>query len=298
MSARPDPNANRQPGEPFRYKPRPKLEASDPTLIDRMVQAGMHNMSHEEAAAILGVSRSTLELFWESSPDHRAAFDAGKQLRKARLRAIVDRHAMLDPPTARFLAKNELGMSDDPSKAKADEASAAATNLAMSKDEAIARIREIRQRLISASPARETARETIQRSESRYARRAAELGDEVEDVDEAAQSAGAMGPEGLLGSEEARGGGESADRARSAPPAPIRAQQEGSAQSQAGEGGALEKLHARIAELEASAVRKNPRKDGKPHTDRTKAPVDSATNRSQEGRSRVPGRLPGRIERR
>jgi hypothetical protein len=75
-------------------------------------------------------------------------------------------------------------------------------------------------------------------------------------------------------------------------------QSEGRSQPQAHEGGpqtAIAALQARLAQLEASAVRKNPRKDGKPHTDRTKVAVDSGPNKLQEGLRHAPGRLPGRL---
>jgi hypothetical protein len=76
------------------------------------------------------------------------------------------------------------------------------------------------------------------------------------------------------------------------------------AQPQAHESGplkALKELTERMGALEASAVRKNPRKDGKPHTDRTKpaqAAVASATNTGDEEGDHAPPKLPGRIERR
>lgn len=59
---------------------------------------------------------------------------------------------------------------------------------------------------------------------------------------------------------------------------------------------ALDDALRRIKDLEASIVRKNPRKDGQPHTDRTQQ-VAQPANRVQEGINGGPPLLPGRIQR-
>ena len=146
--ARPDPNAQRPGGSPFKYKPRPKLDPLDEALEGQMVQAGMLNLTQPAAAAMLGVGKSTLLDFWEANPRFREAYEQGKRLREVKLRAIGDRHMVGDPATWRFMAKNELGLSDDPSKAKADEATAGAIHQAMTRQEADKRILELKAKLI------------------------------------------------------------------------------------------------------------------------------------------------------
>lgn len=232
-----DPNAGKKPSDPWVYRPGSLLQPSD-RLTLQMLQCGMKNLTHEETAAVLGVGRTYLEKFWAENPDHRQAFLDGKQMRKVKLRATLDMHAQLDPATARFLAKNELALSDDPSKAKLDE-QATKTLKGMSREEANKRILELTPKLIGSSVSRETY--TTQEQ---------------------------------------------------APP-----QEASQGQAQAFPLPAVKDLQARLAELEASTVRKNPRKDGQPHTDRTKAPpVDAAPNSRQEVRpAHAPQRLPGRL---
>lgn len=278
-----DPNGERKPGEPFRYKPGIALEPSE-GLIQRFLQCGMKNLTHEETAAILGVSRSTLELFWGKHEDHKQAFLDGKQMRKVKLRAMGDTHAALDPATWRFVAKNELGLSDDPSKARLDE-QATKTLKGMTREEANKRILELKPKLIGEQ--RIVSRETyttqengdVEAAESRDRPMRGELSPSAKGTGESPQGGGA--PQGQVSAGEGRG---------SAPAA----------------GKAVEALQKRLAELEASAVRKNPRKDGQPHTDRsklseaTKGPrkegPDRDANRRQEIKpAHAPGRLPGRL---
>lgn len=283
MSTNTDPNANRKPSEPFRYRPRPKLEPEDEALSQQMLQLGMLDVTHEEAAAVLGVSRSSLEAFWKEHPSFREHFEAGKQLDKVRLRKTLRMHAQLDPGTARYLSKQMLGMSDDPSKAKLDEQ--ATKNLkGMSREEANKRILELTPKLIGSNVPRETGKDD---------------GNQGQEADGAA--AGQRSAELLRSG--GRGGSAQAPQAqgRSVPLGP---QQEGGGKQ--GPGQALEKLQARLAELEASAVRKNPRKDGAPHTDRTKldeqrpgprkeGPDRDANTRQEMRPAHAPPRLPGRL---
>src|SRR5262245_5315779 len=129
--------SERPPGAamPLVYKPRPLLEP-DERLLAQMQVIGGYKVSQEEAAALLGVSRDTLRLFWEKHPEYREHYEAGRTLRRVKVRRLLDMHAITDAGTARFLAKNELGLSDDPSKAKADEAAAREANKRMSGEEA------------------------------------------------------------------------------------------------------------------------------------------------------------------
>lgn len=276
VSARPDPNAARKGGDPFIYKPRPKLDVADETLLQRMHQCGMHNMTHYQAAAVLGVSRDRLEDFWKLHPEYREAFEAGKHMRGAKIRILGDRHMALDPSTWRFVAKNELGMSDDPSKARADEAAAGLMHQQMDRGEIDKRILELHAKLGGFS--RESQ--------------------DIEEIQHADQAPAAARPD--PGAAERRP--KAAAPQAQGLPLLQRASQEGVAQPQAHESGplkALKELMERLGALEASAVRKSPRKDGKPHTDRTKpvqAAVAPATNTGDEG-DHAPPKLPGRIER-
>lgn len=266
MSARPDPNGDRKPGDPFVYKKLgPKLDPEDPTLEQKLHQCGLHNMTQDATAAVLGVSTDTLQRLWKAHPEFKEAFQAGKHMREAKLRIIGDRHMLTDPSTWRFIAKNELGMSDDPSKARLDETATKALKSQMTPAERKGRILELQAKLIG-------ERRIVSRDVSRG----------TDDADGADR----------VGAVQAQG--------RQDPQAAQRGQQEGLAQPQAHEGGpskAVAALQERLAQLEASAVRKNPRKDGQPHTDRTKTPVVPPANTRQEEREHAPSRLPGRIER-
>lgn len=267
MSTNTDPNGNRRPGEPFKYKPGKLLEPAD-GMEERFTATGMLNASHEECAAAFGVSRSTLEAFWADHPEMKEAFQHGKLLRRIKLRRTLDMHANLDAPTARFLAKNELGLSDDPSKAKADEAQAKALKR-MGRQEANSRILELTAKLVGETV---NGRETI--PERRIVSRET-ISDVSQGGDDAkaampVQSAGDVSrvPRDRLrhGSIPETGG---AGQAQALPQGETRT--------------AIEKLAQRLGELEASAVRKSPRKDGQPHTDRTKPPaaVAEPPNRGQ-----------------
>jgi hypothetical protein len=112
-----------------------------------MRQAGELKLTHAQTAVMLGVSRPTLELFWAEHPEFREEFERGKEIRAIKLKAIGDRHATLDPPTWRFLAKNELGLSDDPSKTVLQQEAAKA--IASGPDETRAKIMEITGKLIA-----------------------------------------------------------------------------------------------------------------------------------------------------
>lgn len=150
---------------PSRLKFTPRILKPGERLLNQMVNLGGLNVSQPEAAAVLGVNVSTLQEFWVHNPEYREAYEAGKSIRKFKIRALIDMHAVEDAPTARFLAKNELGMSDDPSKARADEANAGylAGKAKMSREEAERRINELRMKLI------EVPRETEKATEKQVA---------------------------------------------------------------------------------------------------------------------------------
>lgn len=277
MGSNADPNAARRPGEPFRYKPAKLLEASE-KLRDQMVQLGMLDTTHIEAAATLGVSRSTLEAFWAANPDFEEAYLAGKQLDKVRTRKLVRMHAVSDPGTARFLAKNLVGMSDDPSKAKLDETTAKALK-AVSKQEALGRILELQRKLVGGPVIEHDPHET-----------------DKNERNQSGEGVHAGARRGVShGADATRPGGAAPDQAQGQRVLPA-AGQEGGTQPSQGQGSTVERLQQRLAALEASVVRKNPRKDGASHTDRSQ-PVDAPANKSQKEAPHVPGRLPGRIGR-
>lgn len=253
----------------FRYKPRPKLEPSE-TLLEQMQTIATWGVSQEEAATALGCSKDTLRLFWLKHPEYQEAWEAGKEVRKIRLRRQLDMHAMSDPGTARFLAKNELGLSDDPSKARADEAQAETLKGRMARDELDKRLAELHGKMIEGTA------------------------EEIEDADgqRVARPVPAL-PRPQATRRPDHAGGHAL--AKEPPARPQTARPAGAQPKPAGV--PQEEVLRRIAEIEASMVRKYPRKDGQPHTDRSKTPVDKQTNKPQTGTTipGAPGRLPGRI---
>jgi hypothetical protein len=108
------------------YKPRPKLDPLDEALPRKLEALGRHHMSQKMAAAALGVSPDTLARFWDAHPEFKEHFERGEALGDIWINTTVREHAQTDAPTARFLAKNRLGLSDDPTKARLDEATTAA----------------------------------------------------------------------------------------------------------------------------------------------------------------------------
>jgi hypothetical protein len=105
---------------------------------------------------LLGVNRNYLAAFWGEHPEFREEYDTGREMRAIKLRAIGDRHASYDPATWRFLAKNELGLSDDPSKTKLQEE--AAKQLSSGPDETRARIMELTGKLVGVRNGEETVK--------------------------------------------------------------------------------------------------------------------------------------------
>jgi hypothetical protein len=309
----------------IRYKPGRLLDpAEDDRLLDKMTLAGTKNLTADETAVMLGVSASTLSKFWSEYPDYKEAWLYGKGLRRIRMRGMGDMHAMTDAPTWRFLAKNELGLSDDPSKAKADEATAKLVK-AMTPEEARGRILELQAKMVGERiVSRETYNSEVADGVRDRAQPEREAVRPVRDRVAGRSAAGAAPGRSLLagagsqGGESApgrQGGGDPGADLRPEPPAfgkgwlakaqpvaddrptvqaPGREERSSVVESDAaqlrrgqareGRGGVqpttieqaeavIAKLQQRLGDLEASAVRKNPRKDGQPHTDRTKPPA-------------------------
>lgn len=288
-------SAAKKAAEPFRYKARPKLEPGD-GMLEQMVQLGMLRVNQHTAAAVLGCSADTLRSFWTAHPEYRDAYDAGQQLDNVRTSRLLRMHAVSDPATARFLAKNYLELSDDPSKARLDEESTKALK-SRTPEETRARIQEIlgKLKVIEHEPA---SRETSKDEQKQ--------GDVRQTVPESAVRRAGVPSDGS-GDRGQPVRASSAPQGRQVLQRPLKeglAQPEahGKGQSQ-GSSPVVAELQKRLSELEASAVRKNPRRDGQPHTDRTKAnstqlassSVDNASNKPQEGRPYAPARLPGRL---
>ena len=136
----------------FQYKPRrQKLHIDDPGLLDRLTELGAGlplSQALDVAALSLGVSRSTLFQFLKENPEAKDAWKQGRVMKKAQFAKKGEQFAMVDPPTWRFLAKQYLGMSDNP---KTDKATAqlanAETKKLMSREEAIKRIMELQRKV-------------------------------------------------------------------------------------------------------------------------------------------------------
>ena len=250
----------------IRYKPRALLEP-DERLMGQMHALGVLDPDQHELASALGCSVDTLQRFWRQHPEYKEAFEDGQAKGRLQLRKLLRGHAMVDPGTARFLAKQYLKMSDDPSKAKADEAAGQLMRRAMSREEANGRILELKGKLIGETiqaprggpPARVGHHPQVQDDGGRAVQRARPVG-----------GVQAHAPRALP-TREPRVGGDSSTAA-------------------------LDQLVQRVQTLEASTVRKAPRKDGNPHTDRTQE-VAQPANRVQMGINGGPPLLPGRIQR-
>lgn len=101
----------------FKFKPRrEKLNVNDTIngtpLLDMISLLGAYRHTHGEAAALLGVGESTFRRFLGDNEEARDAWKDGRQLCKASVRRLIFLHAKGDAPTARFLAKNILKMTD------------------------------------------------------------------------------------------------------------------------------------------------------------------------------------------
>lgn len=88
---------------------RPRSEKDMRTII----AAGHIGCTNEEAAALCKVSRATF-VRWLEDPETRAAWEEAHEHMKTSLRRHLFRHAEKNVAAAIFLAKNLLGMRDNP----------------------------------------------------------------------------------------------------------------------------------------------------------------------------------------
>lgn len=126
--------------------------ANDKDLYKKIFNAARLRLTQEEAAAVLGVACSNFRAFLKADEEAANAWADGKEVCKVSLKRTLFDHAKSDPTTARYLANNILGMSNDPSKNKALE-NQGATAAAMNREEAIKRITELQQKVIDITPA-------------------------------------------------------------------------------------------------------------------------------------------------
>lgn len=104
-------------GTKFRYKYKKYKSFIDPddeftlTVIMNLA-ANCH--SAREASAIMGVSPDAFYKWLERYENVRDAWDRGKELGKGRVRQILNMHAEECSSTARYLANNILGFSNNP----------------------------------------------------------------------------------------------------------------------------------------------------------------------------------------
>lgn len=130
----------------FRYKKRTKIEPDERTLgMIRMLAS--HMMSQREIAAILQISLATLHTFFKRHPEAYEAWEDGKELGRAQLRAILWKQAKEDPAQARFLAKQKDWLDYDEGRGAANSVT---LNInAIPKEERIGRLKELQARLIN-----------------------------------------------------------------------------------------------------------------------------------------------------
>lgn len=136
----------------FQYKPRrQKLHIDDPGLLDRLTELGAGlplSQALDVAALSLGVSRATLFKFLKDNPEAKDAWKQGRVMKKAQFAKKGEQFAMVDPPTWRFLAKQYLGMSDNPKVDKPTAALAGAeTKQLKTREELIKRIAELQRKV-------------------------------------------------------------------------------------------------------------------------------------------------------
>lgn len=137
----------------FRYKGQReyshKLNSKDnPKLLEIIHNIAGFRHTQAEAAAVLGVAVSTFKKMLATDQDIKDAWDSGKEMCKASARRLVFMHAQEDASTARYLANNMLGWSNDPSKLRAMEAAAAgaeALSRPSSRDETMRRIQQLQE---------------------------------------------------------------------------------------------------------------------------------------------------------
>lgn len=126
----------------FRYKPEPLLQADERTF-KRMRHLGVLRLSQIDCAGVLGCSVDTLRSFWAHHPEFREVYEQGAALDKLAIAQDLRNHAKTDPATARYLANNYLGLSNDPAKAALDKANTELAKGKMTKQELEGRILEL-----------------------------------------------------------------------------------------------------------------------------------------------------------
>jgi hypothetical protein len=96
-------------GKSARPPGRPRIEL-DPK---QFYQAGMRRMSFEDMAAVLGVSRDTVDRRRDEDPECDVQYQKGRAERRSRLQGALDEAAFSGAcwPALRLLVTNELGYS-------------------------------------------------------------------------------------------------------------------------------------------------------------------------------------------
>lgn len=87
-------------------KPRAKLQVNEETL-NRLTALAQIMCTQKEAAAVMGVSASTLEKFISQNAEAQEAWHSGKYQGRASLRRLLWKQAQTDANQARFLAKDK-----------------------------------------------------------------------------------------------------------------------------------------------------------------------------------------------
>lgn len=136
--------------EPFRYKPRrEKLSVDDDGLLDMIQKLAFYlGLSKSHIADMLGVGRSTFYDFLKNNEEAMDAFRAGRAAGRLKFAQTGMNFAQIDPPTWRHLSKHKrfLGLSDEPVAAKKGDEVDAPGKVRLSREEAIARIQELRRK--------------------------------------------------------------------------------------------------------------------------------------------------------
>lgn len=117
---------------------------TDPNFLHRVSACAGFHMSKKEACAILRISRQHFDVMLAEHEEVRDAWELGRGTGKASLRMLLWRMAQDDPATARFLAKQRgyLNMDDGATKAAKVSAEEATANR-ISREEALARVEEL-----------------------------------------------------------------------------------------------------------------------------------------------------------
>lgn len=96
----------------FKPGPKSKLEQNFGETIRMLGELGALQCTQSETAAVLGVSRWTLEKFFKYYPEAVEAFDAGADSGRASLRRLQWLQAQRSPTMSIWLGKQWLGQRD------------------------------------------------------------------------------------------------------------------------------------------------------------------------------------------